>query len=684
MTSTNQRQFESIFGRIPQISDIKPSVWAEKHVVIPGKGPLDYDFNPYCREIVDFFAPDHPGRKLAVMKGSQITFSSGVLMPVVGWIIDQRPGNTYLTVGRPDLVKPAAAKLDLLIDGAGLRGHIADQSKRKIRNKSGDTDEFKYFAGGYVRLSAITDTKSVAQVDLNTILLDDFEALKGNSGETGNFLDLIEMRAASNAFNYKLAMISTPLLKATSNIEPAYLNGDQRRYNVHCPHCHKPITWEWHVPIDDKNSAGMVWKKNKLGQVDKASVEYVCQLCGKAHKDTKKQYQLREGVWVPTATPIDENYLSYQISSLYAPATMFPWSHYAGKYVEANPDNAQRNEYKMQVFNNTCLGLTHVPLGEAPKATMIMGNVQDYEVGMIPESLSIAHGNGKIVLLTAGIDLNGKMKSDIGNFRSDVDDARLDYAIYAHTESGATYAIKHGSIGTFKPLGGNDEVDKPESGVNRVRWTYQHNVPNSVWPELERILLERIPVDTGGTLPIGFAAIDCGVYAVEGAYPFLDKTNADIVGVKGSPDDNWLDPNKNIRTFKPALERPADLYILEVGILKDRLSARMRLNYDPINQRAQPDGFMNFPHASSGQFEYTNFYSHFESEQRIAQITKSGKSEMRWKKVNSAAQNHMFDCCLYAMVARDILVSRFELKGKDRIVNLDWKTFAQELIKAMN
>jgi hypothetical protein len=74
--------------------------------------------------------------------------SSGVIYPGVGWIIKNNPGNTFITVGAPDLIEKSMEKLDLMIDACGIRDYIKPQVMRNRMNKSGDTNFKKEFPGG--------------------------------------------------------------------------------------------------------------------------------------------------------------------------------------------------------------------------------------------------------------------------------------------------------------------------------------------------------------------------------------------------------------------------------------------------------------------------------------------------------------------------------------------------------
>lgn len=662
-----KQQFENIFSVVPQISDIKPSAWAEKNVIIPGKGQLDYRYNPYCKEIIDTLAPDHPARVIAVMKGSQITFSSGVLMPALGYNIVENPCNTYLMVGTTDLLKPAGQKLDLMIDGAKIRKYISDQSKRKIRNKSGDTDEIKYYAGGYIKIGSATNPKSIAQVDLNWILLDDYEMIKGNSKIAGNFKDLIEIRAASNANTYKLMMISTPLTKSTSNIEPAFLYGDRRRYFIDCPCCHKPIIFKRNInegeiinPLLEDialTDGGIRYKVNQHGQLIKKSVRFVCYKCGDNFTDKNKQQMIRDAAWIPTAIPQAEDYYSYHISAWYAPINNFNWAFYANKEIEANPGGV-RNEYKHQVQVNTCDGETYEPPNEAPKATEIMKNKRDYPIGMIPDQLSEKDGNGKIVLVTMGADMNGLYQGVNG---ASVHDARIDYVINAWSEKGPCYVISHGSIGTFISREGQNKAD-------RVRWTYEPNKQNSVWPEFDRICQQDLIGQSGLHYKINSPGIDCG-YLKEIVSAYMDWTigrypGNPTIGLRGNKEEKYVAYKTNIPFFTVGVQRN-DVYFLQVGLYKDAISNNMLLKCN--EGETQPAGFMNFPYSANGMFEYENFFEHFESEHRTTVVDKDGTETMRWMK-KGAIPNHMWDCFLYSMAGRDIVVKEtMKVVSKDKV-----------------
>lgn len=101
-TDLYTRQFVDIIqSAATPVSNIKPSAWVERNVIMgaPFPGPYRYNKTPYCREIIDRLAPDDDARIIAVMKGLQVGVSSGVIIPGMGWINQRKPGE-HLFYGR--------------------------------------------------------------------------------------------------------------------------------------------------------------------------------------------------------------------------------------------------------------------------------------------------------------------------------------------------------------------------------------------------------------------------------------------------------------------------------------------------------------------------------------------------------------------------------------------------------
>ena len=634
-----------------RISDILPSEWCETHRLMTSeltaaKGKFKYYNSPYSREIVDTLHQSSPVKVCAVMKGAQIGFSTGVIEAGIGWIIANAPGNILFLVGHSDLLPDAVKKLDTLIDNTGIRPLIRSTSKKARNTKTGDTDTMKEYPGGYLKLG-ITNHKMLRNISMQYGFIDDFDGMKSGTDSDGATTSMIEQRFAAFEQKKKIYYISTPTVKNHSNIEKEYLKGDQRKYHIPCPCCDVPIVWEWE---------GITWKLNDEGDLIEDSVGYTCQECGGFFDDRNKMEMINSGVWIPTAKPISPNHRSYHLSALIAPIFMTGWEGYIRQYLEANPIGGKRDEKLHQTFCNVVLGITYEQQVENVKADELQNNIRPYDIGVIPEKLSEQDGNGRIVLITLGSDLNGTLE-----------DARLDYEIVAHSESGATYSIDHGSIGSFIP-----KDTAPE--LRHDKKTYIHGRPNSVWPILEEIIRRVWFRDSDGVgMRIMMSGIDVG-YQQEYALQFINSMDNNVVGLKGDGKAHiGFKKGDDVKQYRKSSSL-ARTYNVESNLNKDNAQRRMGLKWNKGNE-VQPYGFMNFPKPSDGKYLFSNYFSHFEAE---SQVYDTKTKRYVWKKAEGK-QNHLFDCNIYADVCKYIFLDAYFRDNK--INNGVWSDYVDDINK---
>lgn len=632
-----------------KLSNVLPSEWAEGHRVMTSDvssfapGPFRYRPTPYLREIVDCLSPAHPARVVSVMKGAQIGFSAGVIENGIGYIISEQPGNILFLSGHAQLSEEAmVTKVDQMIDSCGLRPLIRPNTLRKRNTRTGDTNKSKEFPGGSLVSGSANNHKLLRQRSIRYGFIDDFDAVKKTSKESGNVMGLIIQRFATSSLKMKLFFISTPELKSVSNIEPAFLMGDRRKYMIPCLKCGEGIPLEWDIEIEGEENerGGIYYKTDGNGHLIKGSVGYVCQMCGGFFSESHKYDAMNSDVcyWQPTAEPDREGYYSYHISSLYAPAGMFNWEHYVYEYLKACPPNRPRDEGEYKTFINLCLGLPYEEVGEAPDANKLQKNIMGYAIGNLPEKHSLKHGNGHIILITCACDLNGV-----------VDDARLDYEVVAWTESGTSYSIDHGSIGTFIPR--ENQLAYKE---DRKPYTYRMHQPNSVWPILDEVLSTIFISDTGRKMRIAITGIDVGHYD-NFAWEYMDSSNFATFGLKGAREGRYSRYDTSVqKKYFTASMRRQNLYLLESNAIKDEIAKMVNLNFDERDD-SQPAGFMNFPTPADGKYLFKNYFEHFQAEHKVQKEEGGQHVGWAWVKKSSAVQNHLFDCRCYNFALREIM-----------------------------
>lgn len=653
------KEFKLIDSHTFSLSEILPSNYAEAKRVMTSdvsawEGNFSYDRTPYLREIIDRLAPDNPARIVSVIKGAQIGFTAGVIENGIVWIIENAPGNILFMCGDKELTKEVVDKrLEQAIDSCNIRHLIRPNTVRKKNNRSGDTSSSKEFAGGSLIADGVNNPGKLRNRSVMYGFIDDYDHAKRDDKKEGSFRRRLEMRFASFAWKMKLFYISTPTIKGQSNIEEVFELGDQRRYHVPCPCCGSFIVIEWRIKKDENNFAGIHFELDEHGKLKDKSVGYICQNCGQFFTEIHKRDMLHNGNWVPTATPSEDGAFSYHIPSLYAPPGMYNWTYYVRQFLECYPNGLQQkaNVGNLKTFLNTCLGQTYEERGKAPKIMQLSTNTRNYKIGTIPCKLSEDDGNGKIVMITCACDLNGK-----------VDDARLDYEVVAHSETGSTYSIDAGSIGTFQRF--TDET-------KRELFTYRNNEPMNVWEIFLNDVLQKSYVsDTGKTFNVFCCGVDTGNFT-NYANAFVDKCMGLpvpmlVVGLKGDR-EKVRKLGADSPNYHKSKEREY-LYLLESNQLKDTLADRMELQWREDSGLSQPVGFMNYPEPSDGKYTVKGYFSQFEAEHKVAKLNSDG-SEIGylWQKRHSTVVNHFWDIRHYDIALRDIFMDVFCKAAKVKI-----------------
>jgi len=644
-----------------EISDILPSEYSRRRFMKSGESPFDgtkfnIDKTPYLKEIHDFFSPYNNKNVLALMKGHQLGFNATIENGIC-YRISECPTNIMVVSANEGLAAKAMDRINKAIDGFNL-GHLIriDQPSRKNK-ATGDTASWKQFSGGSLISFGGQSLANMRSNIIQIVIADECDTYKLKDDKIGSFIDVMEDRTSSYGASRKIIYGSTPLLKHSSIIYSVFLLGDQRYYNIPCPICGELITLEWYGKNNNGTKYGVLFdvKKNR---VVKGSVRYRCQKCENDFQEKRwKTEIIQAGEWIPTAEPIADNYGSYAISSLYAPVEMKNWTDYAIKYQSIYPRAGMPDAVKLQSFNNSVLALVWEEKGKIPKINKLQNNSRDYKIGTIPFELCKEDNNGDIIMLTCACDLNGVMDGENG------DDVRLDYEIKAWSENGASYSVDAGSIGTFI-----SKTIRHKEDPNRNKWTYRHYDEFSVWNPFK----ELIEKDYEG-MNVMFTAVDTSHFT-EYARDFVKATQSEGLPVyefQGEKMESFRMVDQNVQLFKKSKEVPS-LYLINVNKVKDNLSNYMQLE---ATEDYQPSNFMNFPNPSGGKYDYKNYFSHFEGEQRKLKRNSNNVEYYLWER-RAGKQNHFWDCKVYNYAIKEILI---DMVCKEIKVDPLWSNFCMIL-----
>jgi len=163
----------------------------------------------------------------------------------------------------------------------------------------------------------------------------------------------------------KIIFECSPGIKGHCKIERKYLESNQCKYHVPCPHCR-----EFQVlKLGTGEGSGIVFDKMPDGRLDadlaQRTARYICERCGKAIRDEHRAKMMRCGKWAPRGCTIDKrgrvcgtptncDIWGGQLSSLYS--LQLRWGDIARKFVEV-----RRNPALLQVFVNDWLSETWEP-----------------------------------------------------------------------------------------------------------------------------------------------------------------------------------------------------------------------------------------------------------------------------------------------------------------------------------
>ena len=675
----NSNIWSRIYNRIHSKSyDIRlikkrPSDWIEENIILPDgvsryKGPFSYDISPYAKEIVNRLDSSDPSRVVSIMKCAQIGLTQGLIIPGMAYVIAEDAYPMMFMAGDKELAKTSIReRFDPIMQSSGLQHYIRPSVIRARNQRTGDTDFSKEYAGGRLTVEGTNNVDKMRQISVKIIFADDWEAAPRNDKKEGSLRKLMEGRQTSYGNMAKTFFISTPTIKQTSNIEPVYELGDQRKWHWLCPHCGHRFTPIWRVELENGKFGGIRWELDAAGKLINSSVHYSCQHCqGEIYERSKFDLNIN-GEWIATAKPQIENYYSYHLNALVIPPGFVTWVDLVKEWLEACPPNQPVNKGMLQTFLNIRMGETWEEQGETPRVLDLMNNTCEYLPGTIPDNLIADEMNGKIVLLTLACDLNGIMK--VENFQT-LEDVRLDWEVVAHTSGGQTYSIDHGSIGSFRRSREMNNQEKARD-FERSKWTYAHNQHNSVWPKLEEIMRKSWQGQSGKTYEINLTVIDTGFFTKYAKLFIESFTDLIVTGIKGKTEADFRRVSKDT----PVLTRSREsrlIYLLEVNQVKDILSDNMKLRVGMDG--SQPDGFMNFPQPTDGKYTMKSFFTHFEGEKRTEVVKNDEVIGFAWEKKTSQSLNHFWDVRVYNLAAREIYLD--VIKQTDpRIKSLTWLDF---------
>ena len=512
------------------------SQWADKHFVLSAESaaqPGRWRTLPYQRGIMDAIT-DPRIEHVTVMKSARIGYTL-MFSAAIGYFMHQDPAPMLVVQPTVDDAKNFSKETiaTMLRDVPVLAALTTRDEESKGPKDSSNTMTHKLFPGGVLSLVGANSGAGFRRISRRVVLLDEVDAYPPSAGSEGDPVRLAKMRTQA-FWNRKLVDGSTPLLAGSSRIEQLFLDGDQRRFHVPCPHCGH-MDFLAFRQID--RGHWMVWPEGEPG-----AAHFVCSKngCVIEHKD--KRAMLERGEWRADAEL--KGHASFHIWAAYSYSPNATWGDIATEFVAANKEGSEA----LRTFVNTWLGETWQEKGEAPEWERLYRRREKYARGTVP---------AQVLLLTAGVDVQrDRLVVEVVGWGGD----RQSWSVDALVLPGDT--------------------SRPE-----------------VWASLDELLARQWPTEDGGARPIEMLAVDSGdqtqtVYNWARRYPM-----SRVIAVKGASSAAAIinSPSAvDVTVRGKKLSRGYKVWPVGSSLVKSELYGWLRLEA-PVDGGPCPPGFCHFP-----------------------------------------------------------------------------------------
>ena len=374
--------------------------WADKYRVLSSEassepGQWRTSRFPYTKEIMEVMSPQSPVEDIVMMKGAQ-TAGTEILLNLLGYTIHYDPGPIlYIQKTVDAVMRFSAQRFTKSLE------NTPEVSQRLPTAKSRDdsnTKLLKNFPGGILILGGANSAASLRSMPIGKLLLDELDSFEADIQSEGDPIELA-IRRTANFPRRKKIYISTPLVKETSKIEPMFLDGDQRYYNVPCPFCgHKQVI-RW---------GNIVYEND-----DPKTAKLRCEKCHKLIEERYKTQMLENGEWV--ALHPGREVVSFHLNSLYSPLGFYSWADAVKLWLKYK---RTRNTEVLRVFVNTVLGETYSEAGKSVEYDTLNSRKEKYKAE-VPKD---------VLLLTAGVDVQeDRIEAEVVGWGEHQENWSIDY-----------------------------------------------------------------------------------------------------------------------------------------------------------------------------------------------------------------------------------------------------------------
>lgn len=584
-----RRLFAAARARLMPKPEESLAQWMERCLWLPSEVTVEtgrVHLYAYQRGIAD--AMSDPGiERVSVIKSARTGLTT-MIVGAMGYRADRAGGNMLMV--QPTVHDAEGFGRDQLIPTIRASPTLNNLFPPERSRDKSQTLRRKEYQGGTLYLVGANSGTGFRRILAPWILLDEVDAYPASAGDDGDPVKLAEQRGVT-AWDRKIIAASTPLVAKHSRIEALFLQGDQRRYFVPCPHC-------GHMDFlvfrkgDEQPGHSMEFPED-----DPGAAYFECGAGGCVITEDSKAAMIEAGEWRATAeSQGSEKHASFHIWAAYSPHPKNRWGLIAEEYVAAKKGGA----HELQPFFNTVLGQTWKESGDAPDWELLYARRERYPIGTVPEGA---------ITLVCGLDV-APVKG------------RIDYEVVAYAENKRSWSVTAGSF--YGPI----------------------TEGSPIWAKVDALIGRSYPREGGGEMVIRRTAIDSGA-ATNVVYNWARRYGTDrVITVKGKDT-----PYAIVSVGRPVdvtvsgkmLKGGHRLFIVGASVCKQELYDWLKLKR-PEEGDEYPAGWCHFP-------EYDEeFFRQMTAEHLVSEPDKKGFPRWVWKKI-PGRENHFLDCRVYARAA---------------------------------
>ena len=356
--------------------------WADKYLFLSSEysarpGKYYVSTAEYQREPLEALSPGS-GFDEVVQCWSSQTGKSQNAQSLVGYHMHHDPAPILFLEPDENLAKGIAQdRIGPMIRDTPVLAPLFGQGKGQ-----GNDTLHKTYPGGQLDIGWASSPTGLAMRSKRIVVTDEEDSYVLATNKEGNPVGLAQARMATyselgTAMHFR---VSSPRLKRTSYIWPAFEASDQRHFYVACPQCGHSQTLRWEQlkwPVKD-------------GKPDSKAAYYVCEQNGCVIEHRDKYRMVRLGKWI-AHNPGGGNgrTAGFHLNALYS-TIGFSWSKLVDRYLEC-----EGKPEKLQVFTNTLLGLPWDEQAEGADLNALQRRAENY-AAQAPEG---------VLVVTCGADV---------------------------------------------------------------------------------------------------------------------------------------------------------------------------------------------------------------------------------------------------------------------------------------